>query len=123
MRNEEVGMAGISLLSRIEDFIAVARSGRTVLSSIELLRVPVIQKVHPGGTEDMKSEIQMYLLSANYNFTVGKDSKKVSKVYVYGSAEESLNDAKINKHIANERLKMDYKRMQEVKIQFEEKYF
>jgi hypothetical protein len=123
VRNEEVSMAGISLLSRIEDFIDIARCGRKVLSSIELLRVPVTEKVHPGGTEDMKSEIPMYLLLANYDFTVGKDSKIVSKVYIYGSAEESLNDAKINKHIANERLKMDYKRMQKVKIQLEEKYF
>jgi hypothetical protein len=123
VRNEEVSMAGISLLSRIEDFIDIARAGRKVLSSIELLRVPVTERVHPGGTEDMKSEIPMYLLLANYDFTVGKDSKIVSKVYIYGSAEESLNDAKINKHIANERLKMDYKRMQRVKIQLEEKYF
>ena len=116
-------MADISSLSRIEDFIAVARSGRKVLLSIELLKVPVTEKVHPGGTEDMKTEISMYLLLANYNFTVGTKSTKVSKVYIYGSAEESLNDAKINKHIANERLKMDYKRMREVNIQFEEKYF
>jgi len=55
-------MTEISLLSRIEDFIAVAGSGRKVLASIELLRVPVTEKVHPGGTEDMKSEIPMYLL-------------------------------------------------------------
>jgi len=116
-------VAGISLLSRIDDFVAVARSGREVLASIELLRVLVTEKVHPGGTEDMKSEIAMYLLLANYTFTVGKDSTKVSKVFIYGSAEESLNEAKINKHIANERLKMDYKRMREVNIQFEEKYF
>ena len=75
-------MPGISLLSRIDDFVAVARSGREVVASIELLRVPVTEKVHPGGTEDMKSEIPMYLLLGNYNFTVGKDSKKVSKAYV-----------------------------------------
>jgi len=42
---------------------------------------------------------------------------------MYESTEESLNDARINKSIANERLKMDYKRMKDANITFEEKYF
>jgi hypothetical protein len=71
----------------------------------------------------MKGEVDMYLLFGDYTFTVGKDVKKVSKIYMYGSSEESLNDAKINKSIANERLKMDYKRLLDAKIILEEKFF
>lgn len=110
-------------LVRIEDFIALAREGKQVNASIELRKQLVSQKVHPEETEEMKGEIDMYLLFGDYTFTVGKDVKKVSKIYMYGSSEESLTDSKVNKSIANERLKMDYKRLSDAKIIFEEKYF
>ena len=110
-------------LVRIEDFIALANEGKQVKASIELKKQFVSQKVHPGETEEMKDEIDMYLLMGDYSFTAEGKTKKVSKIYVYGSSEESLNDAKINKSIANERLKMDYKRLQDAKITLEEKYF
>ena len=110
-------------LVRIEDFIALAKGGKQVDASIKLRKQSVSQKVHPGQTEEMKGEMDMYLLIGDYSFTAGGEPKKVSKIYVYGSSEESLNDAKINKSIANERLKMDYKRLQDAKITFEEKYF
>lgn len=110
-------------LVRIEDFIALAKEGKQVTASIELKKQLVSQKVHPEETEGMKGEIDMYLLIGNYSFTVGGKTNTVSKIYVYGSTEESLNDAKINKSIANERLKMDYKRLLDAKITLEEKYF
>ena len=110
-------------LVRIEDFIAFANEGKQVKASIELRKQLVSEKVHPGATEEMKGEVDMYLLFGDYAFTVGKDVKKVSKIYMYGSSEESLNDAKINKSIANERLKMDYKRLLDAKIILEEKFF
>ncbi len=108
---------------RIEDFIALAKEGKDVTLDIDLRRQLVSQKVHPGDTEEMKGEIDMYLLIADYHFTVGNWKKTVSKIYVSGTVEESLNDAKINKSIANERLKMDYKRLSDARISFEEKYF
>ncbi len=110
-------------LSRIEDFIALAKEGKQVNCTISLRKQQVSQKVHPGATEEMKDEMDMYLLLGDYTFTSGKDVNSVSKVFMYGSTEESLNDAKINKSIANERLKMDFKRMQDAHIVFEEKYF
>lgn len=110
-------------LLRIEDFIALAKEGKDVNVEVNLRKQIVSQKVHPGDTEEMKGEIDMYLLVGDYTFSVGNWKKLVSKIYVYGSIEESLNDAKINKSIANERLKMDYKRLQDAKITFEEKYF
>jgi hypothetical protein len=116
-------MAETSELLRIEDFIALAKEGKDVKAEIALGKQNVSQKVHPGETEEMKGEVDMYLLTGNYSFSVGNWKKVVSKVYMFGSSEESMNDAKINKSIANERLKMDYKRMQDAKITFEEKYF
>ena len=110
-------------LLRIEDFIALAKEGKKVDVTISLRKQIVSQNVHPGETEDMKNEIDMYLLLGDYTFKVSDREKVVSKVYIYGSLEESLNDAKIDKSIANERLKMDYKRMQDANITFEEKYF
>jgi hypothetical protein len=116
-------MAEMSELLRIEDFITLAREGKEVKAEIKLSKQNVTQKVHPGATEEMKGEMDMYLLTGNYSFNVGSWKKVVSKIYMYGSAGESMNDAKINISIANERLKVDYKRMHDAKIAFEEKYF
>jgi hypothetical protein len=110
-------------LARIEDFIALALEGKQVDASIELRKKIVSEKVHPGTSEQMKGEIDMYLLFGEYTFSVGKDVKKISKIYMYGSSEESLNEANMNKSIANARLKMDYKRLQDAKIFLEEMFF
>jgi hypothetical protein len=116
-------VSGKSELVRIEDFIALVKEGKKVDVTVLLRKQIVSQKVHPGETEDMKGEIDMYLLLGDYTFRVGNEEKLISKVYMYGSTEESLNDTKINKSIANERLKMDYKRLMEANITIEEKYF
>ena len=108
---------------RIEDVIAFAREGKDVQAEIELRKQVVTQKVHPGDTEDMKSEIDMYLLIGVYTFWIEKEVKQVSKVYMYGSLEEPPGVFWVNVNIANARLKMDYQRLKDVKIAFEEKYF
>jgi hypothetical protein len=110
-------------LGRIEDFIVLAKEGKDVHVAIDLKKQVVAQKVHPDETEDMKREIDMYLLIADYTFTVGKDVKPVFKVYMFGSSEESLDTVKVTKSIANARLKVDYQRLKEANITFEEKYF
>ncbi len=108
---------------RIEDFIAIAKGGKAVNLSIELRKQLVSQQVPPGVTEDMKNEIDMYLLVADYFFKVEKDMKLVSKVYILGSSEESPDAVKVNASIANARLKMDYQRLKNAQIKFEENYF
>jgi len=110
-------------LMRIEDFIDLAKKGKDVHLEIELDKQSVSQKLHPGDSEEEKSEMEMYLLIGNYVFEVDRNVNKVSKVYVYGSTQEPLNASKINVSIANVRLKMDYKRLKEGNIKFEEKYF
>ena len=109
---------------RIQDFIDLAKKGKKVHLKIELEKQIVSQKTHPGDSEENKSPIDLYLLIGNYIFEVDRNMNKVSKVYVYGNTAESLLDgAKINKSIANLRLKMDYKRLTDSNIKFEEKYF
>ena len=110
-------------LLRIEDFIHLAKKGKNVKTSIELQKKIVSQKVHPSDTSDMKCEVDMYLLLGNYTFKVEDETRYVSKIYMHGCFDESTVDAKINKHVANERLKVDYKRLSEANIKIEEKYF
>lgn len=110
-------------LRRLEDFIALAKAGKEVKVDVKLRKEIVIQKIHPQATEEMKSEIDMYLLIADYNFKADSDTAIVSKIYMHGSAGESLSDAKIAVNIANARLKMDYERLKSAGIEFEEKYF
>jgi len=117
------GISEISEANRIEDFIALAKEGKQVDVSVKLRKQTVSQKLHPEETADMKTAIDMHILFGDYTFTVGENVKKISKSYMFGSAEESLNDAKVDKNIANERLKMDYKRLKEARIVFEEKFF
>ncbi|MDY6971383.1 MAG: hypothetical protein SV775_03530 [Thermodesulfobacteriota bacterium] len=113
----------IGEFNRIEDFISFARKGNQVDLTVKLRKQMVAQKVHPGETEDMKTEIDMYLLLGDYTFTVGGNVKKISKSYIFGSAGESRSNADVDKKVANARLKMDYQRLKDAKIVFEEKYF
>jgi hypothetical protein len=110
-------------LVRIEDFISLSVEGKQVDASIELRKKIVSEKVHPGTFEPMKGEVDMYLLFGDYTFSVGKEVQKISKIYMYGSSEESLDESNVNKSIANARLKMDYKRLRDAKILLEEKFF
>jgi len=108
---------------RLEDFMALAREGKEVLLSVELKKMIVTQKVHPYEAEEMKSEIDMYLLAADFLFTVGRAISKVSKIYVTGIVGEPKDTAKQNIFIANTRLKLDYKRLEDSHIKFEKKYW
>ena len=47
---------------RIEDFIALANEGKQVNASIELRKKLVSEKVHPGTFDQIKGEVDMYLL-------------------------------------------------------------
>jgi hypothetical protein len=110
-------------IGRLEDYILLAHEGKDIHVDIELRKQLVKQKVHPEETLDMKDELDMYLLIGDYSFRVGQEIKNVSKVYMFGSTEESQNAAMIDRNIANERLKVDYKRLREAHITFDEKYF
>ncbi|MFA4917062.1 MAG: hypothetical protein WC560_10375 [Syntrophales bacterium] len=112
---------------RIKDFIDLAKEGKKVEVEIELRTQNIQQKIHPGDTEDKKGEVDAYLLIGDYSFKVegkeqGEDSK-VSKIYVWGFAEESIGTRRIHRNIANDRLEMDYQRLRAAGVEFEPKYF
>jgi hypothetical protein len=108
---------------RLEDYIALAQQGKRVGVEVKLRTQPVQQKVHPEETADLRTEITMYLLIADYTLTGEGESCVVSKVYAFGAEKEPLESAQVNRSIANERLKMDYKRLKDAKIAVDEKYF
>jgi len=110
-------------LVMLEDFIRLAKEGEDVRVSIKLRKLNIPATVHPAHTEEGKSETESYLLIGDYTCSVREEVQKVPKVYMFGSADESLKAAKMHKNIANERLKRDYRRLREAKIKVEEKYF
>ena len=108
---------------RLEDYVALAQQGKRVRVEVKLRKQAVQQKVHPEETADMRQEIGMYLLMADFTFTANGESRVVSKVYAFGAEEESLESARVNRSIATERLKKDYKRLKDAHIAADEKYF
>ena len=110
-------------LNRLEDFINLAESGTKVGVAIDLQKSLFRQKVHPEETDDMNIERDMYFLIGDFNFNCPGQIATISKVYVLGSLGESVTESQVNKHVANERLKMDYQRIKDAGIMFQEKYF
>jgi hypothetical protein len=108
---------------RLEDFIALAKQGKKVKANIVLKKQLVQEKVHPEETADMSDAVGMYLLLGDFTLSGGGESGTISKVYAFGSTSEPLDGARVNTSIANERLKMDYRRLKEAGIAFDEKFF
>jgi hypothetical protein len=108
---------------RLEDFIVLAEKGIHITLEIALRKQIITEKIHPEQTEDMRGDIDRYLLQGNFAFKAGGEEVTVLKVYVFGSMEETREESNVNKNIANERLKMDYKRLRASGIEFEEKFF
>ncbi|MGO9378203.1 MAG: hypothetical protein ACLPN1_04005 [Dissulfurispiraceae bacterium] len=110
-------------LGRLEDFISFAKTGAKISATVELHKQSVSQKVHPGNNEEMHREVDMYLLTSDFTFKIGNDSRKVTKVYLIGASTESVDDSRVQVNIANARLKEDYKRLNSVNIAIEEKFY
>lgn len=108
---------------RLEDFIQLARQGKEVQGSIDLRKLTIKQKVHPDETEESTREIDSYILVGDYTFKIKEEAWRIAKVYAMGSMEESLHTIRVNRNIANERLKTDYKRLKDAKIVVDEQYF
>ena len=110
-------------LNRLEYFIQLAKKGKNVGVEITLRKDLVEQRVHPDETDDMTGITHMYLLFGDFHCECDGEVSTISKIYVYGTAEESVATGQVNKGVANERLKMDYRRLKDARIKFEEKYF
>jgi len=108
---------------RLEDYIALAEHGKRVRVDVKLRKQAVQQKVHPEEITGMADEIGMYLLIGDFTLTAEGESCLVSKVYAFGSDSEPLESAMVNRNIATERLRMDYKRLKDANIAVDEKHF
>jgi hypothetical protein len=118
MKKPEIGRK-----TRLESFIELAKSGKQVKILVDLYTRDVKQLGHPEETDDVMDELDMCLLIADFIPMGLEGEPRVTKVYAVCPINESEVDAKITRYTANERLKMDYKRLKDVKIEFEEKLF
>lgn len=108
---------------RLQDFIAFAKTGVKIKASANPSRQIVTNKVHPGSHEEMKSEVDMILYTTVFTFRIADEDRKVAKVYMVSSTEESADQIRIDTNIANQRLKVDYERLKAVGIEINEKLF
>jgi hypothetical protein len=108
---------------RLENFIELAKSGKKIKIMVELYTKDVKQIGHPEDTDDVLEELDMRLLIADFIPIGFKEKPRVTKVYAVCPIYEKEVDAFTTRSIANERLKMDYKRLQKAKIEFEKKFF
>ena len=111
------------MFNRLEDFISIARKGEKVDLTVVLNKRIFTRKFGSYTMGDPEDEIDMYIFSADYLFVVAGEAMEVTKYYGSGIEGESLIATKNNIYVANERLKMDYKRLREAKIIFLEKYW
>ena len=113
------------LKERLDDFIKLAQSGGKVQLEIKAYTSMVKQLGRSESTDDIDIEVDMNLLMADFVPAPVADVKPgiVTKVYAVCPINESEIDANTTRHIANQRLRMDYARLKEVGVRFEEKYF
>ena len=112
----------IPIICRLEDLIQMAQKGKKVDGDVVLHKVPISLKIHPeaGITEDQEA----FLLNAAYRFHAEGMTYSVGKNYVTALPTASVDVARSNRAIANDRLKADYKRLSTAGISVEEeKYF
>lgn len=116
-------MAEHQVLSRLEDFISLARKGEKVELTVTLNKRVFTRKFSPHIAGETEDELDMYILSADYFFVVEGKVNEITKFYVSGIEGESTGKTERNIYIANERLKMDYARLKDAKIVFLEKFW
>lgn len=117
-------MKNVGHLDRLEDFISLAKKGTKVQLEVNLHKQMVKELAQTEGTDDITDEKVINLFIADF-VRKGAEGKPtvVRKMYSFNAINETEVDAKTTTHIANERLKMDYKRLKDAGIVFTEKYF
>jgi hypothetical protein len=81
------------------------------------------KRLIPVTVKRGRMKLDMIILSALFTFKVGSDYRKVAKVYMLSSGSSSADEVKVDTSIANARLKEDYKRLIDVNIAIDEKFF
>ncbi|GAB6909200.1 hypothetical protein DESC_160027 [Desulfosarcina cetonica] len=113
------------LSERLEDIIQLARSGRKISLKIDAYRKLVKQVSQSESTDDIPVETDMCMFMADFVPTslLPNQPAKITKVYALSSINENEIDDKTIRHIANQRLDMDYSRLKNAGITFEAAYF
>ena len=111
------------VFNRLDDFITIARKGKEVELTIVLDKRIFKRKFAPSTMGDPGDEIDTYILAANYVFVVEGKIREFTKFYAFGVEGDSPSAVQREIDVANERLKMDYKRLREAKIIFLELFW
>ena len=114
-----------NLKGRLDDYINLAGSGKTIRLQTRLYRKWLKQVSRSNATGGIDMDMDMCLLMADFTplETTQEMPGKVTKPYMICPVKDSESDEKTTRHIANERLRMDYARLRGAGISFEEKYF
>jgi hypothetical protein len=111
------------MFNRLEDFISIAKKGEKVDLTVVLNKRIFTPKFGAFTMENPENEIDMHIFSADYLFVVAGETIEITKYYGSGIEGKSLIETKNTIYVANERLKIDYKRLREANINFLEKYW
>jgi hypothetical protein len=114
---------GQGQLSRLEDFIQLAKKGNRIELKVDLRKQSMMQNVDSDEADGKSDNIETYILVADYTFTMAGRPHKVSKVYMYAVATESRKTTRASAAIANLRLQLDYDRLKAANIAFSEAFF
>ncbi|NPB09887.1 MAG: hypothetical protein GXO17_05980 [Thermodesulfobacteria bacterium] len=112
----------VKKIQRLEDVIQLAKAGQKIKAEVQLLKRPIILKIHPEA--QIVEETEAYLLTAKFKFYIGDQTVEIERIYVMGFPTEEFEQERANINVANARLKEDYRRLKEAGIEIvEEKYF
>lgn len=106
---------------RIEDVVAMAKEGKKIQLSVQLIIRPIVEKAlaEIGEVED----VEAYLLMGNFKLDIDGQLHEISKTYLRGYKSEFLEARAANLKIANSRLKSDYERLKSAGVDIEPIYF
>ncbi|HMK50297.1 MAG TPA: hypothetical protein VK435_09610 [Thermodesulfovibrionales bacterium] len=111
------------VLNRLEDFISLAKSGEGIDLTVSLNRHVLTRKFYPYKPGESEDEIDMYFLAADFVFKVGDRTHEITKFYASGIEGDSASNMAKSVHVANERLRMDYKRLIGAGLVFSENFW
>jgi len=117
--------ASIDFKGRLDDYINLARTGKSIRLQVRLYRKWFKEVSQSNATDDLDVEMDKCLLMADFTPIQAEAGmpQSVSKAYMISPINESEIDDKTTRHIANERLRMDFARLKEADIFINERFF
>jgi hypothetical protein len=117
--------AAIDFKGRLEDYIDLARSGKSIRLQVHLYRKWFRQVSRSNATDDLDVATDQCLHMVDFSPVRPEPGMpvKVTKAYMISPINEIEADDKTTRHIANERLRMDYARLKEADIHVQEEFF